>query len=149
MAQEMYKHDALLHLLWAVAAADSIAKGELGEAWVTSSEYEFYEKVRKAEGIDIDLDVIYAKRNKLSAELGDDGLFNEALKATNGCGREWKTKVYGYMWRMANRSWEGEMWSDGKKTISEKEFPLLQKAAKYFGVNEELDKALALTQGIE
>ena len=60
MAQEMSKHEALLHLLWAVSQADSTSDDEKFGA-TSSIEDEYYEKVKKAEGIDISFDVINEK----------------------------------------------------------------------------------------
>ena len=105
--QEMQKHDALLHLLWIVASANTTTDDEKYGA-VSSVEDEYYEKVKKAEGINISFSEIRDKRSLLRESIGTNGILNEALKATNGCGREWQTKVYGYMWRMALKSWESE-----------------------------------------
>lgn len=139
MAQEMYKHDALLHLLWAMAKADSTSGDEKYGA-VSSAEDEYYEKVKKAEGIDISFKEIREKRVALRESIGDEGIINEALKATNGCSREWRTKVYGYLWRMALKSWEGEYYSDGdKRDVSANEKALINKAREYFGITEEED----------
>ncbi len=147
MAQEMYKHDALLHLLWAVASADLTSDDEKYGA-VSSVEDEYYEKVKKAEGINISFGEIADKRSALRETIGSDGIINEALKATNGCGREWRTKVYGYMWRMALKSWEGEYNSDGdKSSVSDNEYAIIKRAKVYFGITEEEDdKAIALTK---
>jgi len=139
MAQEMYKHDALLHLLWAVACANSTTDDEKYGA-VSSVEDEYYEKVKKAEGINISFGEIADKRKALRKSIGTDGIVNEALKATNGCGREWRTKVYGYMWRMALKSWEGEYYSDGdKRKVSKEERKIIDRAREYFGITEEED----------
>jgi hypothetical protein len=140
MAQEMYKHDALLHLLWEVAIADFT-----DDDLVTSIEDEYYEKVKKAEGITISFTEINDKRKELMPEIGSDGIINEALKATNGCGREWRTKVYGYMWRMALKS--GGDVSIGETNVTSNEYALIKKAGKYFGITEEeVDKAIELTR---
>jgi hypothetical protein len=139
MAQEMYKHDALLHLLWAVAKADSTEGDELYGA-VSTAEDAYYEKVKKAEGIDISFTEIKEKRRKLIAEIGNDGIIEEALKATNGCSREWRTKVYGYLWLMALKSWEGQFYKDGdKRKVSVNEKAIINRAKEYFGITEEED----------
>ena len=147
MAQEMYKHDALLHLLWAMAKADATLDDEKYVA-VSSAEDDYYEKVRDAEGIDISFSEIADKRKALRNTIGSEGIINEALKATNGCSREWRTRVYGYMWRMALKSWEGEYYSDGdKRKVSVNEKALINKARDYFGISEEEDdKCIELTK---
>ena len=115
--------------MWAVAQADSTSDDEKFGA-TSSIEDEYYEKVKKAEGIDISFDVINEKLEKLVPKIGRDGIINGALKATNGCGREWRTKVYGYMWMMALKSWEGEYHSDGDKSkVSDNEYALIEKLA--------------------
>ena len=140
MAQEMYKHDALLHLLWQVAISDYT-----GSDLVADIEDEYYEKVKKAEGITISFSEINDKMNELLPEIGKDGIINEALKATNGCGREWRTKVYGYMWRMAIKSGDYDEFTGSNVTTNE--YALIKKAGKYFGITEdEDDKAMELTR---
>jgi hypothetical protein len=144
MAQEMYKHDALLHLLWSVASADATSDDEKYGA-VSNAEDEYYEKVKKAEGINISFGEIADKRKALRNSIGSEGIINEALKATNGCGREWRTKVYGYMWRMALKS--GEHASVGETNVSPREYAILKKAKAYFGITEEEDaKCISLTK---
>jgi hypothetical protein len=147
MSQEMYKHDALLHLLWSIASADSTSDDEKYGS-VSSVEDEYYEKVKKAEGINISFGEISDKRSALRKSIGSEGIINEALKATNGCGREWRTKVYGYMWRMALKSWEGEYYSDGDKSkVSDNEYAIIKRARAYFGITEEEDdKCIKLTK---
>ena len=143
----MYKHDALLHLLWAMAKADATLDDEKYVA-VSSAEDDYYEKVRDAEGIDISFSEIADKRKALRNTIGSEGIINEALKATNGCSCEWRTRVYGYMWRMALKSWEGEYYSDGdKRKVSVNEKALINKARDYFGISEEEDdKCIELTK---
>ena len=147
MAQEMYKHDALLHLLWAVASADATSDDEKYGA-VSSAEDDYYEKVKAAEGINISFGEIADKREALRDTIGSEGIINEALKATNGCSREWRTRVYGYMWRMALKSWEGQYYDDGdKRKVSVNERALINKARDYFGITEEEDdKCIELTK---
>ncbi len=143
----MYKHDALLHLLWAVASADATSDDEKYGA-VSSAEDDYYEKVKAAEGINISFGEISDKREALRDTIGSEGIINEALKATNGCSREWRTRVYGYMWRMALKSWEGEYYSDGdQRKVSVNEKALINKARDYFGITEEEDdKCIELTK---
>ena len=143
----MYKHDALLHLLWAMAKADATSDDEKYVA-VSSAEDDYYEKVRDAEGIDISFSEIADKRKALRNTIGSEGIINEALKATNGCSREWRTRVYGYIWRMALKSWEGEYYSDGdQRKVSVNEKALINKARDYFGITEEEDdKCIELTK---
>jgi len=141
MAQEMYKHDALLHLLWAVAQADTTSDDQKYGNTVSSLEDEYYEKVKKAEGIDISFTEIAEKRKALKDSIGYDGIINEALKATNGCGKEWKAKVIVYMIMMSNRSWGGDYTVNGEKiNISDSEFEFITKARKCFGLTEEEEK---------
>ena len=135
--QEMYKHDALLHLLWSVAQADSTSDDEKYGA-VSSIEDEYYEKVKKAEGINISFTEIADKRAALRKTIGSEGIINEAIKATNGCSKEWKAKVIVYMIRMACKSWEGRYKSDGEKLeISENEYAIYNRAREVFGLTEE------------
>lgn len=147
MAQEMYKNDALLHLLWSVATADSTIDDEKYGA-VSSLEDEYYEKVKKVEGIKITFGEIADKREVLRNNIGTIGIINEALKATNGCGREWRVKVYGYMWRMALKSWEGQYYSDGDpRQVSKNEKAIIDKAREYFGITKEEDEnCISLTK---
>ncbi len=134
----MYKHDALLHLLWAVANADTTSDDQKYGDAVSSLEDEYYEKVKKAEGIDISFSEIADKRKALRNSIGSDGIINEALKATNGCSKEWKAKVIVYMIKMSNRSWGGDYLSNGEKiNISDSEFEIIKKARKYLGLTEE------------
>lgn len=101
MAQEMYKHDALLHLVWCVATA---SKKEYEESTVTKNEDGYLDIVRKKEGIDIDWDDFNAKRKELGYDK--ETIIDEACKALRGCGEEWKIKCLGYMTRMAGTSLE-------------------------------------------
>ena len=70
--------------------------------------------------------------------IGSEGIINEAIKATNGCSKEWKAKVIVYMIRMACKSWEGRYTSDGEKLeISENEYAIYNRAREVFGLTEE------------
>lgn len=137
MAQEMYKHDALLHLLWAVAQADTTSDDQKYGNTVSSLEDEYYEKVKKAEGIDISFSEIADKRAALRKTIGSDGIINEALKATNGCSKEWKAKVIVYMIMMSNKSWGGRYLDGEKLNISESESAIYNRAREVFGLTEE------------
>jgi hypothetical protein len=140
MAQEMYKHDALLHLVWAIAKADE----PITNVWssqVSNEEKEYWDKIKKAEGIEINLSDFIDKRISLSKKYGWDSIIEEALKATNGCGKEWKAKAIVYMIRMACKSWEGRYKDDGDKLdISANEYAIYNKAREYFGLTDEEEK---------
>ena len=147
MAQAMYKHEALLNLIWCVADADKSESDEwVGE--VSNAEYEYFEAIKAAEGIEIEFDAFIDKRMAIREAKNSEAIFEEALKATNGCGREWRTKAYGYMWRMAIKSWEGRIFEDGqKREVSVNEMALLDQAREYFGLTEEEDsKSISLTK---
>ena len=133
----MYKHDALLHLLWAVAQADTTSDDQKYGNTVSSLEDEYYEKVKKAEGIDISFSEIADKRAALRKTIGSDGIINEALKATNGCSKEWKAKVIVYMIMMSNKSWGGRYLDGEKLNISESESAIYNRAREVFGLTEE------------
>ncbi len=133
----MYKHDALLHLLWAVATADTTSDDQKFGETVSSLEDEYYEKVKKAEGIDISFTEIADKRAALRKTIGSDGIINEALKATNGCSKEWKAKVIVYMIMMSNKSWGGRYVDGEKLNISESESAIYNRAREVFGLTDE------------
>lgn len=147
MAQEMYKHDALMHLVYTVAKADAPITNEWSSE-VSNEEIEYFDKIKKAEGISLDFSDFIDKRISLGKKDGWDSILEEALKATNGCGRAWRTKVYGYMWCMALKSWEGEYSSGGDKSkVSDNEYAIIKRARNYFKItDEEDDKAIALTK---
>ena len=147
MAQAMYKHEALLNLIWCVADADKSESDEwVGE--VSNAEYEYFEAIKAAEGIEIEFDAFIDKRMAIREAKNSEAIFEEALKATNGCGREWRTKAYGYMWRMALKSWEGQFYNDGSlREASVNEKALLNQAREYFGLTDEEDsKSISLTK---
>ena len=133
----MYKHDALLHLLWAVAQADTTSDDQKYGNTVSSLEDEYYEKVKKAEGIDISFSEIADKRAALRKTIGSDGIINEALKATNGCSKEWKAKVIVYMIMMSNKSWGGRYLDGENLNISESESAIYNRAREVVGLTEE------------
>jgi len=143
MAQEMYKHDALLHLVYAIAKADE----PITNVWVnevSEEEYEYFKKIRQAEGIEINFSDFIDKR----IDLRSDSIFEEALKAINGCGKEWKIKAVIYMTRMACKSWEGRYLKDGSKlSISTNESAMYNKAKEYFRLtDEEVERGWELTK---
>ena len=146
MAQEMYKHDALLHLVWAIAQADEPEEN----VWVgkiSDEEYNFFSEIINKEGIEINFSDFIDKRSNLQHKYGNDSVVQEALKATNGCGRKWRVKVYGYMWSMAMESWEGDYSKSGNRdSITDAEMVIIEKARNYFKITEEEDdECLALT----
>lgn len=150
MAQEMLKNEALLHLVWCVAKADEpLHSSEVFSSEVSNDEYEYFNKIAKAENIEIVFADFIDKRIELGAKDGYDSIFEEALKATNKCGREWRAKAYGYMWRMALKTWEsGDYFDSGKiNKTSNNEYKLIKKAKVYFKItDEEDDKAINLTK---
>ena len=48
--QEMYKHDAMLHIVWVVAVED---RKDEAEKWATPEEDNYLDTIRKAEDINI------------------------------------------------------------------------------------------------
>ena len=62
MAQQMYKNDALLHLVWTVATC---SKERGAEKSVTPEEDTYLDLIRKTENITIDWDGFNAKRKEL------------------------------------------------------------------------------------
>jgi hypothetical protein len=150
MAQEMLKNEALLNLVMCVADADKpIYDSEVWVHKVSKEENEYFDKIAKAENIKIAYSDFIDKRIELINKYGYDSIFEEALKATNKCGREWRTKAYGYMWRMALKTWEdGDYLNNGKQDkTSDNEYSLIKKAKEYFKItDEEDDKAIHLTK---
>lgn len=140
MAQKMYKHEALIHLVYCVAFADK-SDSDVWSNHITNAEFDYFNKIMDAEGIELDFSEFIDKRIALRAAGGDESIFDEALKATNGCARAWRVKAYGYMWRMALKSWEGRLYDDGeKREVSVNEKALLDKALNYFGITEAEDE---------
>ncbi len=128
MAQEMYKNDALLHLVWCVATAD---KGFGAEKNVTPEEDSYLDTVRKTEKINIDWDDFNAKRKSL--DYNRERIIDEACKALRGCGKEWKIKALGYMQRMGWVSQEDDL----ENNMSDKEWALILKAQEALGLTSE------------
>jgi hypothetical protein len=147
MAQAMYKHEALLNLIWCVADADKSASDEwVGE--VSNAEINYFNAIKAAEGIEIEYDAFMDKRFEIMLHMDLDAVFIEALKATNGCAREWRVKAYGYMWRMALKSWEGQYSTTGnERYVSVNEKALLDQAREYFGITpNEDEQCISLTK---
>jgi fructose-specific phosphotransferase system component IIB len=128
MAQEMYKHDALLHLVWTIAVADGAPGAEKN---VTPEEDSYLDTVRKQEGIKIDWDDFNAKRKSLN--YNRERIIDEACKALRGCGKDWKIKCLGYMQRMAWVSQEDDL----ENNMSDKEWSLVLRAQKELGLTDD------------
>ena len=133
--------------VWAIAKADE----PITNVWsteVSEEEKEYFEKIKKAEGIEINFSDFIDKRISLRNKYGSDSIIEEALKATNGCGKEWKAKAIVHMIRMACKSWEGKYESDGDKLdISTNEYAIYNKAREYFELtDEEEEKGWELTK---
>ena len=150
MAQEMLKNEALLNLVYCIANADKpIYDSEVWSNQVSNEEKEYFDEIANAENIEIAFSDFMDKRIELIHKYGYDSIFEEALKATNKCGREWRTKAYGYMWRTALKTWEsGDYRDNGEmKETSDNEYKLIKKAKEYFEItDEEDDKAIYLTK---
>ena len=101
MAQEMYKHDAMLHLVWTVATAD---KADNANASASTEEDKYLDSIREYEGIKIDWNDFNAKRKHLGGNR--ERIIDEACKALRGCGLDWKIKAMRYMSEMADVSYE-------------------------------------------
>lgn len=128
MSQEMYKHDALLHLVWTVATT---SKTEGNDTYVTPEEDDYLNTVRKTEGISIDWDDFNAKRKQLG--YSHETIIDEACKALRGCGKEWRIKCLGYMMRM---SWVSED-GDPENNCSDNEWGLIMRAQRELGLSDE------------
>lgn len=136
MAQEMYKHDALLHLVWTIAVADGAPGAEKN---VTPEEDSYLDTVRKQEEIKIDWDDFNAKRKSLN--YNRETIIDEACKALRGCGKDWKIKCIGYMQRMGWVSQEDDL----ENNMSDKEWALVLRAQKELGLtNDEIKNAYQL-----
>lgn len=145
----MLKNEALLNLIYSVAKADEpFYSSEVFSNELSNEEIQYFDKISKAENIEISFSDFIDKRIQLIDKYGYDSIFEEALKATNKCGRDWRVKAYGYMWRMACKTWEGEYYDDGKQAITSKnEYALIKKAKEYFKITDEEDsKAIRLTK---
>ena len=133
MAQEMYKHDAMLHLVWTVAQADKTWQIDDGQGYktVTKQEDAYLDRIRKEEGITIDWDDFNAKRKDLRHNR--EVIIDEACKALRGCGRDWKIKSLGYMQLMGWVSQEEDKWNN----MSDKEWKLVLRAQRELGLTDE------------
>lgn len=132
--QEMYKHDAMLHLIWSVAQADkTFSLKHSGQGWkaVTEEEDDYLDLVRKEENIVIDWDDFNAKRKQFGHNR--EAIINEACKALRGCGKEWKIKCLGYMRNMA---WISEE-INSENNMSTIEFELVLRAQRELGLTDE------------
>ena len=136
----MYKHDALLHLLWSLAQVN-IKTGEVSEFdEATSEENSYINSVRANENIIIDWKDFGAKRISLGSD--DEKIIDEACKALRGCGKDWKIKTIGYMYRMACVSNEGGFGDDLEQNVSEKEWNLILRVNEALGLTiEELQNS--------
>ena len=130
--QEMYKHDALLHILWSLAQVNIKVGGvsEFGNA--TPEENSYINLVRENENINIDWEDFGAKRISLGSD--SERIIDEACKALRGCGKDWKIKTLGYMYRMAWVSNEGGYKDDLEQNVSEKEWALILRAQEALGL---------------
>jgi hypothetical protein len=128
MAQEMYKNDALLHLVWSVATCD---QKDGADSSVTPEEDKYLGIIRSKEGINIDWDDFNAKRKSLGSDR--EVINHEACKALRGCGKDWKIKCLGYMKKMAWVSQENDL----ENNIGDKEWELILHAQKELGLTEE------------
>lgn len=150
MAQEMLKNEALLNLIYSVAKADEpFYSSEVFSNELSNEEIQYFDKISKAENIEISFSDFIDKRIQLIDKYGYDSIFEEALKATNKCGRDWRVKAYGYMWRMALKTWEdGDYFDNGKQDkTSDNEYKLIKKAKEYFKITDEEDStAIGLTK---
>jgi len=128
MAQEMYKNDAMLHLVWTIAQADQTPGNEKS---VTKQEDSYLDIIRNHEEIKIDWDDFNAKRKHLRYDR--EVIIDEACKAIRGCGLEWKIKCLGYMKRMAWVSQEDDL----ENNMSDKEWSLIKRAQRELGVSDD------------
>lgn len=125
--QEMYKHDAMLHMVWSVAQADETPGNENS---VTKQEDSYLDVVRNYEEIKIDWTDFNAKRKHLGYDR--ERIIDEACKAIRGCGKDWKIKCLGYMQRMAHVSQEDDI----ENNMSDKEWSLILRAQKELGLSD-------------
>ena len=135
--QEMYKHDAMLHMVWSVALADETPGNEKS---VTKQEDSYLDVVRNYEEIKIDWTDFNAKRKHLGYDR--ELIIDEACKAIRGCGKDWKIKCLGYMQRMALVSQEDDL----DTNMSDKEWSLILRAQKELGLSD--DERLTSTRGL-
>jgi hypothetical protein len=128
MKQEMYKHDALLHLVWSVATCD---KKDGEESSITPEEDKYLDIIRETEQIKI----VWSDFNDKRAALGWDRkvINHEACKALRGCGKEWRIKCLGYMKKMAWISRENDL----ENNMSDEEWALILHAQEELQLSDE------------
>ena len=125
--QEMYKHDAMLHIVWVIATADRKSEGD---KWATPEEDNYLDVIRNAENITIDWNDFNAKRK----ELGNgEAIIDEACKALRGCGKDWKIKTMGYMQNMGWVSQEDDL----ENNMSDKEWAMVLRVQKALGLTND------------
>ena len=137
MAQEMYKHDAMLHLVWTVAQADKTWQTYDGQGYKTIHKEEdaYLDRIREEEGIRIDWDDFNAKRKELGYDK--EVIIDEACKALRRCGRDWKIKCLGYMQLMGWVIGEEDIWNN----MSDKEWKLVIRAQRELGLTDDERKS--------
>lgn len=133
----MYKHDAMLHMVWSVAQADQTPGNEKS---VTKQEDSYLDVVKNYEEIKIDWTDFNAKRKHLGYDR--ERIIDEACKAIRGCGKDWKIKCLGYMQRMAHVSQEDDL----ENNISDKEWSLILRAQNELGLSD--DERLTSQRGL-
>lgn len=137
MAQEMYKHDAMLHLVWTVALSEE-AEGEIFGEKITEGENSYLNTIRQFEGITIDWNDFNAKRQHLGHDK--EVIIDEACKAVRGCGKEWKIKCIGYMQLMAWVERESMAYANDAywfKRMGDKEWDLILRAQRELRLTDE------------
>jgi len=127
MAQEMYKLDAMLHIVWVMAVED---RKDGSDKWATPEEDNYLDTIRKAENINIDWTDFNAKRKELGS---GEKIIDEACKALRSCGKDWRIKTMGYMQRMGWVSQEDDL----ENNMSDKEWALVLRAQEALGLTDE------------
>ncbi len=125
--QEMYKQDAMLHIVWVMAVED---RKEGAEKWATPEENSYLDAIRKVENIDISWAEFNAKRKELGS---GEKIIDEACKALRGCGKDWKMKTLGYMQRMAWVSQEDDL----ENNMSDKEWSMVLRVQNALGLSDD------------
>ena len=126
--QKMYKHDAMLHMVWTIAIADT-TPGE--EHSYTSEENSYLDTIREVENINLSWSDFNAKRKELG--WNREAIIDEACKAIRGCGKAWKMKCLGYMQLMAWVSQEDDL----ENNMSDKEWKLVLRAQRELGLTDD------------
>ena len=125
--QEMYKQDAMLHIVWVMAVVD---RKEGAEKWATPEENSYLDAIRKVENINISWAEFNAKRKELGS---GEKIIDEACKALRGCGKDWKMKTLGYMQRMAWVSQEDDL----ENNMSDKEWSMVLRVQNALGLSDD------------